>query len=237
MNEEEQRDVEHHTRVNDILLGPIERPVLAWFAKKMPGWVTPDLLTLTGLAASLIIMAAYILSNNNKWFLWLASFGFFMNWFGDSLDGTLARFRKIERPKYGFFIDHSVDTIAIILIFIGLGLSPYVTFLVACMALIGYLSMEIMVLSATYASGVFQISYGKLGPTEARVIAVIVNSILFFWIEPRIKTPIGAFGFYDVVLVVITVLLFTFFITGVVQTAKALDAKERKQSSSVLNRD
>jgi archaetidylinositol phosphate synthase len=227
MSKEDHNDPQQHTRVNDILLGPIERPVLAWFVKIMPQWVTPDFLTFTGLFASFLIAAAYMLCNVHKGFLWLASFGFILNWFGDSLDGSLARYRKIERPKYGFFIDHSVDTIAIIVIFIGLGISPFVTFEVACITLIGYLSMEILVLSATYVRGVFQISYSKLGPTEVRAIAIIVNTILFFMIEPKFRIFFGIYGLYDVVLVVVAFLMFYFFITGIIQNARLLADEER----------
>ena len=102
-------DKESHKRVNDILLGPIERPALNWLAAHMPAWMTPDGLTIIGVIGAVIILVSYGLSNLEPAFLWLASFGFFVNWFGDSLDGTLARYRKIERPKYGFFVDHTVD--------------------------------------------------------------------------------------------------------------------------------
>lgn len=92
-----------HTRVNKILLGPIERPALSWLAQKMPAWVTPDKLTITGFLGTILVAVSYVLTNQNHAFLWLASLGLVINWFGDSLDGTLARYRKIERPQYGFF--------------------------------------------------------------------------------------------------------------------------------------
>ncbi|MFQ5822740.1 MAG: CDP-alcohol phosphatidyltransferase family protein [bacterium] len=98
-----------HKRINDILLGPIEPPVLKWIVVCMPQWVTPNMLTGVGLIAAIIICVSYWLSNFNKNFLWLANFGFILNWFGDSLDGTLARYIKIERPKFGYFIDHTLD--------------------------------------------------------------------------------------------------------------------------------
>ncbi len=98
-----------HQRVNDILLGPLERPALAWLAAHMPAWVSPDTLTGIGVLGAVIIFLSYSLSNVHSGFLWLASLGFVINWFGDSLDGTLARYRRCERPKYGYFIDHTVD--------------------------------------------------------------------------------------------------------------------------------
>jgi len=148
--------VENHKRENDILLGFLERPALQWLAAHSPAWVTPDVLTWTGVAASVLIFVSYGLTQFNRNFLWLASFGFIMNWLGDSLDGTLARYRHIERPRYGFLVDHWVDAISVVLIFLGLGISPYVDLLVASLALIGYLLLSIMVYLITYVTGVFK---------------------------------------------------------------------------------
>jgi archaetidylinositol phosphate synthase len=172
--------IKDHQRVNDILLGPLERPALKWFAENMPAWVFPDLLTLIGILGTLMIFMGYILSNLNPAFLWLASFGFVVNWYGDSMDGTLARHRNIQRPTYGFFVDHVVDAFSQLLIFTGLGLSPFVKFEIASMALIGYMMLSILVYIQTSVKGVFKISYGKLGPTEVRAIAVLVNTYIFF---------------------------------------------------------
>lgn len=96
-------DIQSHKRVNDILLAPLEKPLLQWLAARMPSWIVPDALTAVGVVGAVIIFGAYCSTNLNDNFLWLASFGFILNWFGDALDGTLARYRKIERPKYGFF--------------------------------------------------------------------------------------------------------------------------------------
>ncbi|MGA9398496.1 MAG: CDP-alcohol phosphatidyltransferase family protein, partial [Anaerolineaceae bacterium] len=137
--------IDNHKRINDILFGPLERPALAWLAAHMPEWVTPDLLTMIGLLSSLLIFVSYWLTQKSSAFLWLASFGFVLNWFGDSLDGTLARYRKIERPKYGFFVDHVIDAIDEVMVFFGLGLSPYVTFTIANLALVAYLLVSVQV--------------------------------------------------------------------------------------------
>ena len=114
-----------HERVNDILLGPLERPALKWLVEKMPKWVSPNLLTAVGLIAAVVIFLSYWLTNVSENFLWLASFGFILNWFGDSLDGSLARFRKIERPKFGYFIDHTVDAFTQLLVLLGIGLFAF----------------------------------------------------------------------------------------------------------------
>ena len=207
--------IKDHERVNDILLGPLERPALKWFAEHMPPWVFPDLLTLVGILGTLMIFAGYILSNLNPAFLWLASFGFIVNWFGDSMDGTLARYRNIQRPKYGFFVDHVVDAFSQLLIFTGLGLSPFVKFEIASMALIGYMMLSILVYIQTSVKGVFKISYGKLGPTEVRAIAVLVNTYIFFAGGGiSIDLSFVTLTVFDVICSVIALILISIFFTN-----------------------
>lgn len=210
-----------HKRINDILLGPLERPVLNWLAAKMPAWVTPDILTAIGVLGSLTIFSGYCLSNLNRYFLWLSCLGFLINWFGDSLDGTLARYRNIQRPRYGFFIDHIMDTASVVLIFLGLGLSPYIRFEVACLALISYLMMSILVYVRTYVNGEFKISYARIGPTELRLIAIAANILVFFIGTQKLPVPLNAFTAYDAVGIIITILLiFAFIISAYVQGVK-----------------
>jgi archaetidylinositol phosphate synthase len=210
-----------HKRINDIFLGPLERPALKWLAARMPAWVTPDTLTATGALGSLVIFSGYCLSNVNRNFLWLASLGFFINWFGDSLDGTLARFREIQRPRYGFFIDHIMDTVSVVLIFLGLGLSPYIHFEVACLALISYLMLSILVYVRTYVDGEFQISYIGIGPTELRLIAVAANILVYFIGTQTLPDPLSMFTAYDLVGIVIAILLTgAFAVSGYLQGVK-----------------
>ena len=214
-------------RINNILLGPLERPALAWMAKKMPLWVTPDLLTFIGLLATVIIFISYILTNKNPAFLWLASFGFILNWFGDSLDGTVERYRHVERPRYGFFIDHTIDAISEVLIFLGLGLSPYIDFRIACLFLISYLLLSILTYIATYVNGVFRISFLKLGPTEMRVIAIMINALLFFIPEVRKFTlSFGTFSLYDLFVFFMALVLTAAFLGFTLTTAMDLSKKD-----------
>ncbi len=231
---EKKPDPQKHERINDILLGPIERPVIAWIVRRLPAWVTPDILTYTGLVAAFIVLVSYLLSSYNIAFLWLASFGFFLNWFGDSLDGNLARYRKIERPKYGFFIDHSIDAITQVTIFLGMGLSPFVDFRIACLALIGYLMLEILVMITTYVRGVFQISYGKLGPTEIRVLAILVNTYVFFFGDPIIRLPFGDLGFFNLIFLVVAVLLVVIFLISMSKNAAELAEQEKIEKAVAL---
>ncbi|MBX7150842.1 CDP-alcohol phosphatidyltransferase family protein [bacterium] len=209
-------------RVNDILLGPLERPALLWLSERMPAWVTPDVLTVIGIMATLIITGSYYLSNFEKNFLWLANFGFILNWFGDSLDGSVARFRHIERPKYGYFVDHAVDAFSSTAICIGLGISPYVGFTYGLLALIGYLLMSIYVYLSTNVTGVFKISYGKIGPTEIRVLYMSVNAVFYF--VNNFSVTIGSFTimFFDLIALVVAIALFFYFAFFTIKTISEL---------------
>lgn len=219
-------DDRSHERVNDILLGPLERPALRWFAEHLPPWMTPDTLTLIGIVGSVMTFAGYWASNVTPWFLWLASLGLVINWFGDSLDGTIARHRHIERPKYGYFVDHTVDGVSETLVAFGLGLSPYVSFNVAAVALVGYLLMSVYVYLTTYVRGVFQISYGRFGPTEVRVLIIGFNALLFFAGTPMLETPFGTVGLYDLMIGLLAAILIVIFIVSAIREARSLAVED-----------
>ena len=130
-------------RIQENLLARAERRVLNRLCAAMPGWVTPDKLTLIGMVGAVMIFTGYLASNWNAGWLLLSIAGFVLHWFGDSLDGSLARFRKIERPRYGYFLDHSCDGLATAMIVVGIGLSPYVALEAALLGLAGYLLLSI----------------------------------------------------------------------------------------------
>ncbi len=220
-------DIKQHTRVNKMLLGPLERPALQWMAAHSPAWVTPDFLTGLGVVGSLMCFAGYWLSGHNVLWLLLSCAGFFVNWVGDSLDGTLARYRKIERPKFGFYIDHTVDAITEFLTIIGIGMSPFLRLDIAAFAMIGYLLMSTHVYIRTAVEGVFKISFGTVGPTEMRVIIVIVN-IAIMLAEGWFLTPIaGSLLPFDVIGIVLAVALSGVFLVTSMQHAVRL-AREGK---------
>ena len=227
--------VEKHQRENDILLGFLERPALKWLAAHMPPWITPDTMTWIGIFASILIFVSYILTNISPYFLLLASLGFVLNWFGDSLDGTLARYRHMERPRFGFLIDHYVDAISAVLIFVGLGLSPYVDLVVGCMGAIAYLLMSIMVYLINYVTGIFRISNAKIGPTEVRVLAILSNTIILILGNPKINLPFfGPTTLYTLIVGFLALVMALYFLinTGIqAQKLQLLDEKrlERKQ--------
>ena len=167
-------------------------------------------------------MASYILTVLNRNFLWLATVGFVVNWFGDSLDGTLARFRGIERPLYGFFIDHVVDAGNEVMIFLGLGMTPYIRFDIACLALIAYLLVSVLAYVRTCVVGEFRISYSRLGPTEIRVLAILLNTSMYFFGPHSLALTVGTFGCftfspYDLFVMAIALLLLYFFIATAAQ--------------------
>jgi archaetidylinositol phosphate synthase len=160
-----------------LLAGP-EARVLEWIARRLPAWLKPDHLTALGVLAAVGIAAAYVLSNGNEAWLWAASGLLVVHWLGDSLDGTLARVRKTERPRYGYYLDHLVDAFATAAIGIGLGLSPHMLLAVGLAIVVAYLILSINTYLETHAFGVFTLGYGRLGPTEARLALIVVNSLL-----------------------------------------------------------
>jgi archaetidylinositol phosphate synthase len=162
-------------RVNDSLLGAWERPALAWVAARLPTAIVPDQLTALGVFGSLLTVTGYLQSRGSLSWLWLACAGLLINWFGDSLDGTLARVRRIERPRYGFFIDHTSDLLCQIITFVSLGVSPLTHFGVACLGLITFLLAFVYSLIIAHARTTMRITYFYFGPTEIRALLLVGN--------------------------------------------------------------
>src|SRR5437016_8545705 len=161
-----------------FLLAEPERRLLRAIAVRLPAWVTSDLLTLLGVVGALGAGVAYALSGLSPAWLWAASALLLVNWFGDSLDGTLARVRRAERPRYGYYLDHVVDAFATAAIGLGVGLSPYVDLSVALAGVLAYLVLSINVYLESAVFGVFRLGYGRIGPTEARIVLVLGNGLL-----------------------------------------------------------
>ena len=165
-------------RSKEFLLARHEGRALEWIARRLPARVMPDHMTVLGVLAAFGIAGAYLLSNGDKAWLWAASGLLVLHWLGDSLDGTLARVRRIERPKYGYYLDHLVDAIATAVIGLGLGLSPWMLLAVGLAIVIAYLVLSINTYLETYAFGVFTLGYGRLGPTEARLGLILLNTLI-----------------------------------------------------------
>ena len=174
---------EQSKRIQTSVLNAAEKKVLVWLASRQPRWMTSDILTFIGVLGAVIVAVGYALSNYSIQWLWLASFGFFVNWYGDSLDGTLARVRSLQRPVYGFYLDHCVDGVTMAVMCIGAGLSQMLNLSIAMAVLTVYLLLSICVYINAHLKGEFKLTFIGLGPTEFRLIMMIVNTI-FIYIAP-----------------------------------------------------
>ena len=217
-------DFKKAERIQTSILNPYEKKALVWMAERMPAWVTSDMLTFVGFLGACIVATGYALSNLNLNWLWLASFGFVVNWFGDSLDGSLARVRNTQRKTYGFFIDHNVDVINECLMFLGVGLSPLVNLTFMMGVLAAYLILSVYVYIDCYLKGEHRLTYGGLGPTEFRLIAILVNCLfIFFPALNTYKTHIVLFhnefdfGIMDGIAVAVAALLFAIYLVSFIK--------------------
>ncbi len=175
------------TRIQESLTSAQERRVLLWLAARMPYWVTSDQLTLLGFVAMLLAGASYLLARWHPVGLLLATVCLALNWFGDSLDGTLARLRNRQRPRYGFYVDHMVDSFGAVFLMSGLAASTYVDWRVAMGMLTAFLLLSIESYLASYTLGIFRLSFAKFGPTEIRILLSVGNVVL--WFRPDLKVP------------------------------------------------
>ena len=169
------------TRVHGSLLASLEKRVLVWMAERMPAWVNSDHLTLLGFAAQIATGVCYALAAPDRRMLLAAVVCLAVNWFGDSLDGTLARVRQRQRPRYGFYVDHMIDSIGAVAMMGGLALSGYMHPVIAIGLLIAFLLLSIQSYLATYTLGEFHLSVWRFGPTELRVLLAVGNLAMFRW--------------------------------------------------------
>lgn len=171
-------------RMQASLLSRHERQVLCWLALRLPSWVTPDRLTAFGVFGAGICLVGYVASGVSVHWLWLANLGLLIHWFGDSLDGTLARVRGIERPNYGFYLDQTVDVVGNLVIALGVGLSPWVRMDSALFMLTAYHMLSIHSFVLSVVTRRFHIDAMGFGPTEMRLGIILMNlAILFFGAE------------------------------------------------------
>ena len=171
-------------REQTSILAPLERAALRGLARRMPAWVNSDHLSVLGLVGMLGAGVCYAASKQNPLMLHLVNLFIFLNWFGDSLDGTLARYRDRQRPRYGFYVDHIIDTFGAVFLLFGLALSGYMSERVAAAVLIAFFMLAINSYLAAYALGVFKLSQWKMGPTEMRLLLMIGNVFLIY--HPRV---------------------------------------------------
>jgi archaetidylinositol phosphate synthase len=181
-----QQKFKNATRLQNSFTAAPERQALLWLAARMPPSINSDHLTLLGFVAMFLAGGSYVLARWNPWGLLLATLCLVLNWLGDSLDGTLARVRNRQRPRYGFYVDHMTDSFGALFLMGGLAASGYIDWRIATGLLVAFLLLSIESYLASYTLGVFRLSFAKFGPTEIRILLAIANTILFFMPAARI---------------------------------------------------
>ena len=207
-------------RIQGNLLARAERRLLTWLCARLPAWVKPDHLTTLGLVGAALVLSGYAASAADRQWLWLAIAGFLVHWFGDSLDGSLARYRQIERPRFGYFIDHSADGLGNLMIVGGLGLSPFVRLDVSLLALAGYYLLSIHAFLAVRVLGELRLSYAAAGPTELRLALICMTLLLFFYGD---EAPhIGPLSAFDLAVALVAGILILLFVVQTVTTGRRI---------------
>jgi phosphatidylglycerophosphate synthase len=183
-------------RLQESFTAAAERKALAWLAARLPDWVNSDHLTLLGFVAMFLAGVSYALSRTHRAGLILATLFLALNWFGDSLDGTLARIRNRQRPRYGFYVDHMIDTFSGFLLMGGLAISGFVDWRIALGMFMAFLMLSVEVYLATYTVGTFRLSFAKFGPTEIRILLALGNVAL--WFHPNTTIFGTSYRIFDV---------------------------------------
>lgn len=201
----------------------IERRTLQWLAPRLPGFINSDHLTVLAAAAMAMAGLAYWLSAYQIYALWLVNLCLAINWFGDSLDGTLARIRNHQRPRYGFYVDHVVDAAGLTMLLGGMAVSGYMTPLIALGVMAAYLLLCIEVYLATYCLSTFRMSFFKVGPTELRILLALGNAATFFLHPDPHVTVFGVPArLFDVAGVLATAGLVLAFVLSVIRNTRTL---------------
>ncbi len=211
-------------RIQTSLLNDLEKKALTRLAAGMPSWVTSDMLTYLGVAAAVFYAIFCWLACVNVNFFWAAALCLVINWYGDSLDGSLARYRDAQRPKYGFFIDHSLDALTTCLFCLGLGLSPLMQLSISLFIMGGYLCMSIYTYLSTIVMGKFRLTYASLGPTEMRLLIIAVCILYIYLPLNDLELEIAGihFSIYDCIGSVVAAALFIVYIASLVKDLRAL---------------
>lgn len=220
------------TRIQQSLLTRLERRTLLWLAHRMPAAINSDHLTLLALIAMIGVGASYWLTRITPAGLVLASLFLVLNWFGDSLDGTLARVRRQQRPRYGYYVDHVVDVVGVLFLFGGLALSGLMTPAVAAAVLLAYFLVSLEVYLATHSLGEFRMSYAGFGPTELRLLLIAGNTALLLW--PVVNVASTGLTPFDIGGIVGAAGLVGVFSYSAVRNTRRLYAEERISKPGVV---
>jgi len=214
-------------RIQRSFVTKAEKKVLGWLAERMPAPINSDHLTVLGASGMFLAGASYALARFNRYGLLLACFFLAVNWFGDSLDGTLARYRKRQRPRYGFYVDHVIDCFGVIALLAGMGASGHMNPLIAVWMLVAYLLLSAEIFLATYALARFEMSYFYFGPTELRILLCVGNLYVFF--DPLVH-PFGlSLSLWDFGAVLGSIVMTTIAILSFFRHTRVLYELERLQ--------
>jgi phosphatidylglycerophosphate synthase len=213
------------SRAQLSFLAPLEKRCLVFLALRMPSWLNSDHLTVLGAAALFCTGLSYWYARSSKLGLIVAMVCLAINWFGDSLDGTLARVRNRQRPRYGFYVDHVIDSFGAFFLLAGLGLSGYMSERIAVGLLIAFFLLSIEVYLATYTIGTFHLSFWKFSPTEARVLLIIGSVVLLF--RPMVNLFGAHYRLFDVGGLVGIIGMGVMLVTAVAKHTAALYRAER----------
>ncbi len=193
--------------INTAITGKAEEKAKEWICPRIPEWINSDHLTVLGYIGMIITALGFVLGFMNRWYILLIPFGLFVNWFGDSFDGSIARYRKKTRPKYGYYIDKIVDAIAVITLALGIGLSGFFKIEIALLFACVYLALMSHVDLVTHVLGQNRNAFGLFGPTEIRIVGVLFSIYMFF---SKVHY-FNVYGYiatqYDIVLFAITVIM------------------------------
>ena len=214
-----------HIREHRSLLAAAEKRALIAIAHRLPAAINSDHLTALALLAMAVAGAAYALARWDVRALWFVVPALALNWFGDSLDGTVARVRKHERPRYGFYVDHVLDIVGATLLFAGLAASGFMTPWIALGVLIAYLLVSGEVFLATSVRGVFRMSFSGFGPTELRILLAVGTLALFR--DPHVNLgPFGEMPLFDFGGLIAMAGMALAFIVNTVQNTTVLSREE-----------
>jgi len=220
--------VAEQTRDHRSVLAAAEKKLLITIARRLPPAINSDHLTALALLAMALAGACYALARWDVRLLWVAVAALALNWFGDSLDGTVARVRKVERPRYGFYVDHVLDIVGATFLFAGLAASGFMTPILALSLLIAYLLVSGEVFLATSVRGVFKMSFSGFGPTELRILLAVGTVALFR--DPHVNLgPFGEMRLFDLGgLIAIAGMAFALTV-NVIRNATALAREEPRK--------
>jgi len=220
-------------RLQTSITATPERKFLQWMCQVSPNWLSPDQLTALGFLGAAISALGYAASNRSPAFLFLASFGFVLNWFGDSLDGALARYRRIERPRYGYFVDHAIDSLNGLVFALGLGMCPYVSLTAALFLVCGFYLLCIHVFLAAAIDRRFQLTYFYMGPTELRLLVVLFNGVAYELGPVEVAALGVTASAYSVAVAAMGVIFVVIFLFNLYATARNFRRQDMKSAGGL----